>query len=136
MLQILIIIGQLLYPTDCITQIIELIIFERIEGLLVTTDNRFGFKSKHSTDMCVYAFRQTIDYYNSHGNPVFICFLDASKAFDRVNHYTLFNKLITRKVPGYILRLLVNWYSQQRYCVQWGEVISGLFSVSNGVKQG
>ncbi len=39
--------------SNCITKIIELIIFDRIEGLLVTTDNQFGFKSKHSTDMCV-----------------------------------------------------------------------------------
>ena len=36
---------------NCIANILELIIFNRIEGLLVTTDNQFGFKSKHSTDM-------------------------------------------------------------------------------------
>ncbi len=84
----------------------------------------------------MYAFRQAIDYYNRHSSPIFGCFLDASKAFDRVNRYILFNKLITRKIPGYILRLLVNWYTQQRYCVQWGAVISERLSVSDGVKQG
>ena len=25
-------------------------------------------------------------YYTEHGSPVFICFLDTSKAFDRINH--------------------------------------------------
>ncbi len=39
--------------SNCITNKIELIFFDRIEGLLVTIDNQFGFKSKHSTDMCV-----------------------------------------------------------------------------------
>ena len=30
---------------------------------------------------------------------MFACYLDASNAFDRVNHWTLFNKLVKRGVP-------------------------------------
>ena len=36
--------------------------------------------------------------------------LYASKAFDRVNHWTLFLKLIDRCVPLFIVSLLVFWY--------------------------
>ncbi len=68
--------------------------------------------------MCAHLFRQTIYYYNRHGSLVLICFLGTSKAFDRANDYTLLAKVISRKVPGYILKPLVNWYTQQRYCVQ------------------
>ncbi len=53
-----------------------------------------------------------------------------------MNHYTLFNKLITRKVPGYILRLIVKCVYSAKYCVQWGAVILEVSSVNNGVKQG
>ena len=35
-------------------------------------------------------------YYTERGSPVFTCFLDASKAFDRINHWTLFRKMIDR----------------------------------------
>ena len=67
---------------------------------------------------------------------VFTCFLDASKAFDRVNHSLLFDKLCARGVPFYLIRLLVYWYEHQRMCVRWGRVYSSSFTVTNGVRQG
>ena len=65
-----------------------------------------------------------------------MCFLDASKAFDRVKHSVLFDKLVQRGVPGYIVRILCYWYAQQTMCVRWGSSISASFRVSNGVRQG
>ena len=66
----------------------------------------------------------------------FACFLDASKAFDRVDHVKLFEKLTKRGVPSYIVRLLIFWYTNQTMCVKWGSSISGMFHVTNGVRQG
>ena len=77
-----------------------------------------------------------VEYYNRNGSPVFACFLDASKAFDRVCHYKLFCKLISRNVHIDILRVLVCWYFNQRFSIKWGNCISFDFSVSNGVRQG
>jgi len=39
---------------------------------------------------------------------MYVCYLDASKAFDRVDYFVLFRKLIDRGIPGYIIRLLWN----------------------------
>ena len=58
-----------------------------------------------------------------------------TKAFDRVNHYKLFNKLLNRGVPGYLVRILVFWYSNQTMCVRWGNMMSKGFKVTNGVRQ-
>ena len=66
----------------------------------------------------------------------FTCSLDASKAFDRVNHRTLFKKLDARGVPGYILRILIYWYKNQDMCIRWGDAYSAKFKVTNGVRQG
>ena len=101
-----------------------------------TTDNQFGFKSKHSTDLCIFTLKQVIEYYKSINNPVYICFLDASKAFDKINHWILFDKLLHRNVPYIIVRLLLMWYSNQLFYVRWGSTISTGFHVSNGVRQG
>ena len=65
-----------------------------------------------------------------------MCFLDASKAFDRVKHSVLFSKLVRRGVPGYIGRLLCYWYDRQAMCVRWGNSLSDPFHVNNGVRQG
>ena len=67
---------------------------------------------------------------------MFICFLDASKAYDRVRHVPLFNILLQRGVPTFVVRLLAYWYSSQTMCIQWGNTFSECFSVSNGVRQG
>ena len=71
------------------SKIFEIMLLEMLTPYLNTTDNQFGFKKGHSTDHCIFALKNLIQYYKSNNSPVYSCFLDASKAFDRVNHWTL-----------------------------------------------
>ena len=64
---------------------------------LITHDHQFGFKSKHSADMGIFSAKSIMKYYTEHGSPVFTCFLDPSKALDRINHWTIFRKMIIAK---------------------------------------
>ena len=105
-----------------------------MEALLL--DNQFGFKPAHSTDMCLFLLKQAILQYNIHGSPVFVAFLDASKAFDKVNHYILFKKLTESNVLEIFVELFGNWYSSQHLCVKWDTAYSKFYPVSNEVKQG
>ena len=75
-------------------------------------------------------------YYRSLCSPVYIGFLDASKAFDKINHWTLFRKLLHRGLPDIVVRLLYVWYSTQCFYVRWGSTLSQSFNVINGVWQG
>ena len=122
--------------TTAFSKIIEIIILNRIQTSLHSTDNQFGFKTNVSTEMCIFAFKQVLEMYNNLGSPVYVCFLDASKAYDRVNHNKLFKKLCHRKVPLYIVKLLCYWYSNQPVYIKWGTAMSNLFTVGNGVRQG
>ena len=83
-------------------------ILKRCRSNLVTGDHQYEFKDGHSTEMAVYAFKETVDHYLRNRSPVFVCFLDARKVFDRVNHWTLFEKLIRWGVDLGIMRLLVS----------------------------
>ena len=98
--------------------------------------NQFGFKSKLGTDMRVYVLKELLHYYVSQGSQMYACFLDASRAFDRVNHTKLLSKLKTAGVPTYILRVICYWYCNQTMCNRWGSFISDVFTVTNGVRQG
>ena len=77
-----------------------------------------------------------LKYYNWQNSPVYTCFLDASKASDRINHWTLFRKLIDCQVPLLIVRILIFWYEMQLVCIRLGTAVSQCFRISNGVRQG
>ena len=119
-----------------LSKVAEHLLLNRCEEFLHTSSYQFGFKSGHATDLCIYALKETIQYYKLRGSPVFACFLDARKAFDRVNHWSLLKKLLTRGAPCYIVKFLMIWFQTQLFCVQWGASLSEYFHVSNGVRQG
>ena len=117
------------------SKIIEVIILGRIKIFLDTNLNWFGFKKKHGTCQ-LYMLKEIIDLYRTLNGSVFVCFLDTSKAFERVNHRTLFTKLSERGVPAYILRILIYWYHNQTTCIRWGgDVVSTKFKVTTGVRR-
>ena len=86
--------------------------------------------------ICIHVLKEFIEYNKSKNTTVFVTFLDASKAFDRIDHWLLFKTLISKDVPLFIIRLLVCWYSHQQMCVRCGNIVFSSFCASNGVKQG
>ena len=56
----------------------------------------------------------------------------SNKAFDRIDHWLLFEKLIIKDVPLFIIRMLVYWYSQQKMYIKWGNTTSPSFNVTKG----
>ncbi len=119
-----------------VSKVLERIILDRLGVYLDTTDNQFGFKAHHSTDLCIYALKEVVDLYKRQNSTVIIGFIDASKAFDRVNHQKLFSKLRQRGIPNSILRISTYWYANQSMQIKWGNCVSDSFRVSNGVRQG
>jgi len=53
-----------------ISNVFEHYILSWITPLLATTDNQFGFKPKHGTDMCIFLLKHTVSYYVSKDTPV------------------------------------------------------------------
>ena len=56
------------------SKILEIILLEMLTPYLNTTDNQFGFRKGHSTDHCIFALKNVIQYYKSNNSPVYSCF--------------------------------------------------------------
>ena len=118
------------------SKLLETLILAKCSDYFECEQNQFGFKKGHSTDLCTYTLKETINYYTRLGSPVFIAFLDLEKAFDKVNHDKLFKILLKRKTPVYIVELLMYWYSQQQFQIRWNGRLSRGFRATNGIRQG
>ncbi len=98
------------YPialASIISKVFENILLYRWDDYVLTNANQCGFKSKHGTDMCIYALKEIVLKYRSMKSSTFLYFLDASKAFDHINHAKLFEKLIKWGTPAYLVRNLI-----------------------------
>ena len=122
--------------TTVASKIFEQMILSKVQSLLLTSDNQFSFKAKSSTDMAVFTVKSVIDMYKVSSSPVYICLLDASKAFDRINYWYLFRKLVERNMAAIYVRFLMCWYCTQEFTIRWCNKFSAPFTVSNGVRQG
>ena len=74
--------------------------------------------------------KSVIKYYNLYNSPVYSCFLDASKAYDRVHHWALFKKLFKRSISVIIVRILMFMYSKQEICIKWGNESPTCFTIT------
>jgi len=84
----------------------------------------------------VYSVRNVIDHYVSNSSTVIVCSIDLTKAFDRMNHYVSFPKLILMKFPSKLLHVLEKWFTMFLSCVKWGDQISSFYKLLAGVRQG
>ena len=114
----------------------ESVILNAITTVVEGDEMQLGFKPGLSTGLCTNVLKTTVDYYTTRGSHVFCCFVDFSKAFDRVNYWKVFSHLISDGVNSKLVRLLSYWYSHQLMCVRWHNRTSDSFRVSNGTRQG
>ena len=61
-----------------------------------------------------FSISETVSYYVDNSGQVYVCMLDASKAFDCVNLLLLFRKLLQRDMCPLFLRFLMNTYCKQQ----------------------
>ena len=119
-----------------LSKVLEKLILVNTIKCLTTTDNQFGFKRRSGCEQCIFTLKQVIDWCGRKEIPLYICYLDASKAFDNVQYLPLLKKLIENGFPLKLTNFLLIWFTKQRFQVKWGNIISDSFLVQKGVRQG
>ena len=121
---------------NSINKLFDYIIIDLGGVTLLTSEMQYGFKPKHSTTLCTTVMKELINYYVRKNSNIYCCFLDASKAFDKIHFGKLFKTLISKKVSPLVIRLIFNSYIRQEARVSWGSHFSCYLHLRNGVKQG
>ena len=84
----------------------------------------------------MYTLIEYIKIQRKQFNTGFVKFLDASKFLVGSTTGLLFKTIINHKVPQFIVRLLIVWYSFQRMHIRWGNSFTLSCCVSNCVNLG
>ena len=123
--------------SSLLSQLFDSCIISLNTVVLKSDDLQFAYKNRCSTTIqCVSMVTEVIEYCKNNGSPVYMCMLDASNAFDRVNLLTLFKTLYSRGMCPIYLRILMKIYEQQQIRIRWNNFVFDYFTISNGVEQG
>ena len=118
-----------------ITNLLELVILTKCPDILRYEESQFGFVSGSSILHAELIISDTIKYYKR-GSSVYICSLDAEKAFDSCNWHTLFSKLSSRNIPNQIIAMLIKLYLNGTAVVHYASHHSKELTLTQGVRQG
>ena len=122
--------------TNFLSKVFEHCILDRFGSSFVSSDAQFGFKKNSGCRNAIHSVSKTVERLTKGNNTVNIRSLDLSKAFDKVNHYGLYIKLMKRLFPVVLLEVLENWLSGCFTFVKWHDSHSSVFNIRFGVRQG
>jgi len=84
----------------------------------------------------LFVFNESVRYFITRGSRVHCAALDASKAFDKVLHFGLFYKMVSKGISSMFIKVLNYWYSQLHCAVLWKSVLGETLWIQCGVRQG
>ena len=99
-------------------------------------DEQNGFRPKRSCADHLYVLNTILRHRINQNKDTYVCFIDAEKAFDRVNRDLLFYKMLQHGINGKFYNNLRSLYSGNVSCVNMNGYLSEWFDISMGVRQG
>ncbi|KAI8516527.1 hypothetical protein Bbelb_051080 [Branchiostoma belcheri] len=102
----------------------------------VYPESQCGFRSERSTIDMIFSLRQLQEKCREQRQPLFIGFIDLTKAFDLVSRDGLFKILAKIGCPPKLLRMIQSFHTGMKGVVQFDGSSSEAFDIRSGVKQG
>ena len=126
--------------TSHLIKIFEKIVREAIVKHLVDNDllphNQHGFLQGRSTTSQLINQTETLVRILESGSEIDTIYLDFAKAFDKVDHFILCNKLKEKRIGGRVGAWLHNFLSDRTFQVSANGALSESAPVTSGVPQG
>ena len=120
------------------TKILLRVLMRRMRNSLRPEISRtqFGFVPDKGTRNAIFTLSMLMERCIEVQRDLYICFIDYSKAFDKVRHNELFNILEELDIDGKDLRIIRNLYWEQNAAVRIDGDYSDFKQIKRGVRQG
>ena len=97
---------------------------------------QFGFRPGSGTREGVFCYNILAQKHLEVDKDMYTCFIDYSKAFDRVHHSQLIQCLEKIGIDGKDIRVIANLYWHQKAAIRVQDQLSPLIPIQRGVRQG
>lgn len=126
--------------TSHIGKLLESLIRDKIMAHLwqnkLINESQHGFRQRKSCLTNLLEFFEYVTAQLDAGFPVDVIYLDFQKAFDKVPHGRLLQKLKAHGISGKIIKWIKNWLSDRKQRVVINGICSSFIAVISGVPQG
>jgi len=121
-----------------VTKILLKILMMRMKNKISTeiAEEQYGFTPDKGTRNAIFILRMIIERSIEVKHDLYLCFLDYTKAFDKVKHDNLFQILQNLDIDGKDLRLIRNLYWDQKAAMKINNDTSEYKNIKRGVRQG
>ena len=120
------------------SKILLKIIHKRMESTIERElpNNQAGFRKSRGTRDHIANMRWIMERQREHGQRVYICFIDYSKAFDCINHDLMWKTLDEMGIPKHLIHLLKGLYEDQIAVIRTEHGDTDRIKIKKGVRQG
>lgn len=125
-----------------LSKALERVVYEQIRGFLedakLLDPCQFAYRSDHSTQACIVSMLDGVRHAADRRMVTVSVFFDFSKAFDRVDHYTLIGKLKDLNFSCNALRWIHSYLTERTQAVRdtFDDTLSSFCPVTAGLPQG
>ena len=117
-------------------KLLEYLILPKLSDHCKISRCQFGYRGRTSTTLAVATLKEVAQKYNNEGSAIYACFLDMSKAFERVDHEILLRKLTESTLPRYIVNCIRSLLKNAVAHVSCNSADSRAWNITKGVRQG
>ena len=114
------------------------VILKRLQVLSeqVYPESQCGFRANRSTIDMIFSLKQLQEKCREQRQPLFVAFIDLTKAFDLVSRDGLFNILPKIGYPPKLLSIIRSFQEDMKGTAVFDGSTSAAFNIRSGVKQG
>ena len=120
------------------SKIFSPIILNHVQDLIdhQLLETQSGFRSNRSTIDQIFTVEMTMEKRREFNKPLFMCFIDITKAYDSVNHELLWKVCLSYGITTKLVNLLKMLYKDSVGRVKINDELSDIFEMNTDVMQG